>query len=121
MIVKTIQSGALVLAKRSCGVDSCIVLQHYSGLVSAEIMYYYAWSISQQAFVIIYDVDILGVIDENFGMEIEITYPEIESGTGYAANGFRWRAVTGVDPNSVESNGFVDIIGPFDEDSLDEE
>ena len=121
VIVKTIQSGSLVLAKRSNGVDTCIILQHYSGLVSSEVMYYYSWSIREQAFVIIYDVDILGVIDDDFGMELEITYPEVESNTGYAANGFRWRAVTGIDPNNVESNGFLDIIGPFDEDSLEED
>ncbi len=120
MIVQTIQSGALVLATRSDGVDTCVIMRHYSGLVSSDIMYYYAWSLNHQAFVIIYDVDILGVIDEDFGMEIEFTYPEFKSDIGYAANGFRWRAVTGVCPQDSDSNGVIDISGPFDTDDPDD-
>ena len=121
VIVETIQSGSLVLAKRSDGVDTCILMQHYQGLVSSDVMYYYAWSLNHQAFVIIYSVDIIGVIDENFGLQIEMTYPNTDSDGGYAANGFRWRAVSGVNPDEVDPNGFIDIAGPFDQTNKDEE
>ena len=121
MIVETIQSGSLVLAKRSDGVDTCILMQHYQGLVSSDVMYYYAWSLNHQAFVIIYSVDIIGVIDDNFGLQIEMTYPNVDSDIGYAANGFRWRAVSGVNPDEVDPNGFIDIAGRFDKSDKDEE
>ena len=120
MIVKNIQTGALVLAKREDIIDTCVIMSHYSGLVDSNTMYYYAWSLMHQGFVIIYSNDILGIIDDDFGLQIEMTYPEFESDIGYAANGFRWRAVSGVNPNDVDSNGIVDISGPFDSDEIDE-
>ena len=121
MIVQSIKTGALVLAKRSGVKDTCVILEHYSGIVDCHgVLYYYAWSISQQSFVVIYSTDIIGVIDEQFGLEIELSYPDFESDIGYAANGFRWRAVSGINPNDVHSNGIIDICGPFDTEDDEE-
>ena len=121
MIIQSIQTGALVLAKRSGTKDTCVILQDYSGIVDCHgVLYYYAWSMTQQSFVVIYSTDIIGIIDEDFGLEIELSYPKFESDIGYAANGFRWRAVSGVNPNDVDPNGIVDIHGPFDTDDVDE-
>ena len=121
MIITSIQSGALVLARRSGTTDTCIILQNYSGLVSSDgVLYYYAWSLKDQSFAVIYSTDIIGIIDDDFGMELELTYPKFESDLSYAANGFRWRAVTGINPSEVEPNGVVDISGPFDTDDQDD-
>ena len=121
MIVQTIESGALVLAKRSTCVDTCVIIRYYTGLVSSDVMYYYAWSMTDQAFVIIYDVDIIGVIDNDFGMSIEFTYPSDQNSEfSYAANGFRWRVISTLKPDDADSDEVVAISGSYNADVLDE-
>jgi hypothetical protein len=102
-LVRSIPEGALILARKGETVHTCVVITDYSSVMIDSIFsYYYAWSMTIDSCILVYDDEVMTVLDDTTRYNVKVEYSDLGVAEGYSINPFRWIPNSSTNPQDFE-------------------